>query len=83
VSSLLPALACAQQVLAVRQSPAAVLGPVHSRAQLLLPLLPRSGGYKTVSNNGALKWPDGKRGLCGDTPGGRQQFAQPGQVVGE
>lgn len=39
-----------------------------------------AGGYKVVGQNGALKWPNGKHGLCGDPAAGPQPFMKPGPV---
>lgn len=41
------------------------------------------GGYKVVGQNGGVKWPNGKHGLCGDPAGGPQPFMKPGPVQGE
>lgn len=36
-----------------------------------------------MGQNGAIKWPNGQHGLCGDPAGGPQRFMQPGAVGGE
>lgn len=49
---------------------------------LCLPACLRRGGYRVVGQNGAVKWPNGKHGLCGDQAGGPQPFMKPGPVGG-
>jgi hypothetical protein len=45
--------------------------------------MPYRGGYKVVGQNGGVKWPNGRHGLCGDQAGGAQPFMKPGPVRGE
>lgn len=60
-----------------------MLGPDCHEDSLVLVTCACRGGYKVVGQNGGVKWPNGRHGLCGDTAGGPQQFMRPGSVGGK